>query len=151
MVQVKNDFMRIMPMTAKNKSDLALEIHCRKAIEQSLGDLSQLPEELLTCIINVYREFMVCYLNVLRQNENRSADWMPAAVRIDAKLTDQMRHFFSDYQHITKKFYKLNQDIDRLKAMDKDRHIKLYQFRIDEILEWCESQNTSGGQNEQTV
>ena len=138
-------------MTAKNKQDLALEILCRKAIQQNLGDLSQLPEELWTCIFSVYREFMTCYLNVLRQNENRSADWMPAAVRIDAGLTDQMRHFFSDYQHITKKFYKLNQDVGRLKAMDRDRHIKLYQFTIDEILERCEPRHTSGGQDEQTV
>jgi len=104
-------------MTAKTKTELAVDNLCRKAIEQNLGDLSQLPQELLTCIFSVYREFMTCYLNVLRQNENRSADWMPAAVRIDAGLTDQMRHFFSDYQHITRRFYKLNQDIHRLKAM----------------------------------
>ena len=138
-------------MTAKTKTEPAVDNLCRKAIEQNLGDLSQLPQELLSCIFGVYREFMTCYLNILRQNENKPADWMPAAVRIDAELTDQMRHFFSDYQHITRKFYKLNQDIVRLKTMDKDRHIKLYQFTIDEILQQCEPLNTSGGQDEKTV
>ena len=138
-------------MTAKKNSDNALEILCRTAIEQNLGDLSELPKKLVDCVFRVYREFMTCYLNVIRQNENRSADWMPAAVRIDAELTDQMRHFFSDYQHITRKFYKLNQDINRLKTINKDRHIKLYQFTIDEILQQCESPNTSGGQDEKTV
>ena len=135
-------------MTAAKNSDTALETLCRSAIKQNLGDLSGLPNELVDCVFRVYREFMTCYLNVIRQNENRSADWMPAAVRIDAELTDQMRHFFSDYQHITKKFHKLNQDIERLKAMDRGRHIKLYQFTIDEILERCKTQNTSGGQDE---
>ena len=138
-------------MTAENRTELAVDNLCRKAIEQNLGDLSQLPQELLTCIFSVYREFMICYLNVLRQNENRSADWIPAEIRIDAGLTDQMRHFFSDYQHITRKFYKLNQDIKRFKAMDKDRHIELYQFTIDEILQQCEPLNTSGGQDGKTV
>ena len=138
-------------MTANTKTELAADMLCRKAIEQNLGDLSKLPEELLTCIFRVYREFMTGYLNVLRQKEDRSADWIPATVRIDTELADQMRHFFSDYQHITRKFYKLNRDINRLKAMDKDRHIKLYQFTIDDILQQCEPLNTSGGQNEQTV
>ncbi len=138
-------------MTATINSASTLEILCRSAIEQNLGDLSELPNELVDCVFRVYREFVTGYLNVLRQNENRSADWMPAEIRIDAGLTDQMRHFFSDYQHITRKFYKLNQDINRLKAMDKDRHIDLYQFTIDEILQQCESQNTSGGLDEQTV
>ena len=138
-------------MTAKTKTERAVDMLCRRAIEQNLGDLSQLPEELLTCIFRVYREFMTAYLNVLRQNENRPADWIPATVRIDAGLTDQMRHFFSDYQHITLKFYKLNRDINRLKAMDKDRHIELYQFTIDDILQQCEPLNTSGGQDEKTV
>jgi hypothetical protein len=138
-------------MTATKNSANALEILCRSAIEQNLGDLSELPNELVDCVFRVYREFVACYLNVLRQNESRSADWMPAEIRIDAGLTDQMRHFFSDYQHITRKFYKLNQDINRLKAMDKDRHIKLYQFTIDEILQQCEPINPSGGLDEQTV
>ena len=138
-------------MTAKTKTERAVDMLCRRAIEQNLGDLSQLPEELLTCIFRVYREFMTAYLNVLRQNENRPADWIPATVRIDAGLTDQMRHFFSDYQHITLKFYKLNRDINRLKAMDKDRHIQLYQFTIDDILQQCEPLNTSGGQDEKNV
>jgi hypothetical protein len=138
-------------MTATKNSANALEILCRSAIEQNLGDLSELPDELVDCVFRVYREFVSCYLNVLRQNESRSDDWMPAKIRIDAGLTDQMRHFFSDYQHITRKFYKLNQDINRLKAMDKDRHIKLYQFTIDDILQQCEPHNPSGGRDEQTV
>jgi hypothetical protein len=136
----------MMPMTASNNQDRALDILCRTAIEENLGDISTLPENLLNCVFRVYREFMACYLNILRQNENRAADWIPATITIDAGLTDQMRHFFSDYQHITKRFYKLNREMERLGEMDKDRHLKLYQFTIDKILEVCKPQDIPGGQ-----
>ena len=133
-------------MTAKNNQDLGLETLCRAAIEENLGDISKLPEDLLSCVFSVYREFMTCYLNILRQKENRPADWIPSKVTIDTGLTDQMRHFFSDYQHITKKYYTLNQDMARLGAMDKNRHLKLYQFTIDKILASCEPPVSPGGQ-----
>ena len=133
-------------MTAMKDQKIALEKLCCAAIEENLGAVSGLPEELVDCVFNVYREFMGSYLNILRQNENRPADWIPATVSIDAGLTDQMRHFFSDYQHITKKFYKLNQDMERLRALDKNSHFKLYQFTIDKILEGCEPQAPPGGQ-----
>ena len=125
-------------MPASKSQGRGLELLCRTAINENLGDISTLPAELLNCVFNVYREFMTCYLNILRQKENRPADWIPATVTIDAGLTDQMRHFFSDYQHITKRFYKLNQDMERLGAMDKGRHLKLYQFTIEEILKECD-------------
>ena len=133
-------------MPASNNQDHALDKLCRTAIEENLGDISKLPKELLICVFKVYREFMACYLNILRQNEHRPADWIPARVTIDAGLTDQMRHFFSDYQHITKRYYQLNRDMARLGAMDRDRHQKLYQFTIDKILEGCDPQDAPGGQ-----
>ena len=133
-------------MTASNNPDLGLDVLCHKAIEKNLGDISNLPDKLLNCVFEVYREFMRCYLNILRQKENRPADWIPPTVTIDNALTDQMRHFFSDYQHITKRYYKLNQDMGRLAAMDKNRHLKLYQFTIDKILEGCEPPDAPGGQ-----
>lgn len=127
-------------MNALKHQDNALAKLCQAAIERRLGDISELPEELVDCIFNAYREFVTCYLNILRQKENRSDAWMPENLSIDPELTDQMRHFFSDYQHITKEFYKLNQMMDRLQEIDKDNQVKLYQHQIDEILKWFERQ-----------
>ena len=138
-------------MTAAKNSDTALEILCRSAIKQNLGDLSGLPNELVDCVFRVYGEFMTCYLNVLRQKEDRPADWIPPTVSIDAELTDQMRHFFSDYQHITRDFYKLNQDMNRLQAIDRDSHLELYQLAIDEIIERFKPQDAPGGPNGKTA
>ena len=111
-----------------------LEKFCNTAIEQRLGDISGLPEELVAHIRKVYREFITGYLNMLRQREKKPADWNPESLSIDAELIDGMRHFFSDYQHITRAFYRLNQKMDRLWEIDKVNQFTLYQHTIDDIL-----------------
>jgi hypothetical protein len=124
-------------MTLSNRQDNALKSLCRKAIEHRLGDISGLPEDLAAHVLIVYREFVACYLNILRQSEQKPADWMPETLTIDPELTDGMRHFFSDYQHITRKFDSLNQKIDRLQEIDKDSQPNLYRHTIDDILKYC--------------
>ena len=83
----------------------AIDRLCRTTIEEKWGDLSRLPKELVDGVFAVYRDFMPCYLNILRQQDNKSFDWIPETVSIDSEVTDQMSHFFSDYQHITRKFF----------------------------------------------
>jgi hypothetical protein len=111
-----------------------LEKFCNIAIEQRLGDISGLPKELVAYIEKVYRDFIAGYLNMLRQRENKPADWTPETLSIDAELTNEMRHFFSDYQHITRAFYRLNRKMERLQEIDKDSQHSLYQHMIDDIL-----------------
>ena len=84
---------------------------------------------------------------MLRQIENIPADWTPESLSIDAELTDGMRYFFSDCQHITRAFYRLNQKMDRLWEIDRDNQYTLYQHKIDEIL----SQVNVGGDFETTT
>jgi len=122
-------------MKAKKTQEGALQQLCRTVIEQKLGNLSGLPQELADCVFHIYREFMIGYLNMLRQQDNRPEDWIPETVRIDSDLTDQMRHFFSDYQHITREFYRLNQKMEQLQETGKERHLNLYRDMIDNILE----------------
>jgi len=78
-------------MTLSSRQDNALENLCRKAIEHRLGDISGLPEDLAAHVLIVYREFVACYLNILRQSEKKPADWMPESLSIDPELTDGMR------------------------------------------------------------
>ena len=121
-------------MTALNNQDNDLEKLCSVAIEQRLGDISGLPKDLVEHVLNSYRRFIASYLNMLRQKENKPANWTPETLSIDTELADGMRHFFSDYQHITREFYRLNQKMDRLQEIDKDSQLKLYQHAIDDIL-----------------
>jgi len=107
------------------------------ALTQRMGNISALPEELTDKIVCAYHQFVDAYLNVLRQKENKPLDWFPRTLSIDPELADGMRHFYSDYQHITRKFFKLNQKLDRLRAIDKNSQFTLFQDRIDKILELC--------------
>ena len=129
-------------MTAMNNPESALEKLCNAAIERRLGDLSGLPKELDAYVVKVYREFISSYLNMLRQRENKPTDWTPETLSIEPELTDGMRHFFSDYQHIAKEFNRLNLKMDRLQEIDKDNQGNLYQHTIDDILKQFNLQAT---------
>ena len=48
-----------------------LEKFCNTAIEQRLGDISDLPEELVAHTRKVYRDFIIGYSNMLRQREKK--------------------------------------------------------------------------------
>jgi len=102
-----------------------------------LGNLTAWPENFTTEVLKIYQQFIEAYLNILRQQKQKPLDWFPRYLSIDPELADGMRHFYSDYQHITKKFYKMNQELDRLKAIDKSSQSKLYQEKVDEIVQLC--------------
>ena len=102
-----------------------------------MGDLSAWPEKFTVAVLQLYRQFIEAYLNILRQQERKPPDWFPPYLSIDPELADDMRHFFSDYQHITRKFFKLNQKLDWLREIDKDMQPKSYQEVFDEIVELC--------------
>jgi hypothetical protein len=106
-------------------------------IGRSGGDLATWPEKFTAAVLEVYRQFIEAYLNILRQQEHKPLDWFPRYLSIDPELADGMRHFYSDYQHITRKFFKLNQKLDRLREVHNDKQSKLFQDRIDEIFELC--------------
>lgn len=111
-----------------------LKAFCQAAIATRLGDISSLPDKLVDHIRHIYRDFIVAYLNMLRQKENKPDSWYPQKWSIDPELADEMRHFFSDYQHITRHYYRLNAQMDQLAGIDKDRQPNLYRHTIEEIL-----------------
>jgi hypothetical protein len=112
-----------------------LDAFCRNAIKDQVGDMATLPDKLADHIRRIYREFIAAYLNMLRQKENKPDSWYPPNWSIDLELADEMRHFFSDYQHITRNFFILNAKLDRLAAIDKDRQPNLYQDVVEDILQ----------------
>jgi len=87
-------------MTPKNEAHPWLADMTEAAIEHHLGDISDFPETLKSRITNVYMPFVDGYINFLRQKDNQAPDWVPPKWAFDSELADDMRHFFSDYQHI---------------------------------------------------
>ena len=116
------------------KPDSRIRSFCEAIIAKRLGDISTLPNRLVKHVFHVYGDFIAAYLNVLRQKEGKPRDWFPESLSIDPALVDEMRHFFSDYQHITKAFLTLNKQMDGLHGIDKDKQPNLYQHKVASIL-----------------
>jgi hypothetical protein len=116
------------------KPDSRIHRFCEAIIAKRLGDISTLPNRLVKHVFHVYADFIDAYLNVLRQKEAKPRNWFPESLSIDPALGDQMRHFFSDYQHITKAFLTLNKQIDELREIDKDKQPNLYEHAVARIL-----------------
>lgn len=103
------------------------------------SDMRAWPAKFTAEVLRVYQQFIEAYLNVLRQKEIKPQDWFPQTLSIDPELADGMRHFYSDYQHITRKFFQLNRKLDRLREVEIDNNPKLFQDIFDEIIElWAE-------------
>jgi hypothetical protein len=111
------------------------ESFCDLAFQSELGDPSDLPPDLLARVKLVYREFVPAYLDMLRQKERKPADWFPDRWRLDLDLVDDMRHFFSDQQFITRKFLMLNAGIRQLREIDRGRQPDRFRSAVDELLQ----------------
>ena len=120
-------------MSIKNENTQVDRV-CQAIIAQRLGEISDLPEALTKFIYRTYREFITSYLNVLRQKEGKAPDWFPESLSIYPELVDDMRHFFSDHQHITRAFLTLNKQMDALREINKKKQPKLYEHTIASIL-----------------
>ena len=116
------------------KPDSRIQPLCEAIIAKRLGDISILPDKLVKHVFLVYGDFIAAYLNVLRQKEGKPRDWFPESLSIDPVWGDEMRHFFSDYQHIAKAFLTLNKQIDELREIDKDKQPNLYEHAVAGIL-----------------
>jgi hypothetical protein len=121
-------------MNDKNGDTHTLEEMRAAAIESHLGDISNLPAALATYVRDVYSDFVQGYLNLLRQKENKHRDWFPVTWSLDRELADDMRHFFSDYQHIANAFFAINIEIEQLRKIDPQRQPDLYRDAVENIL-----------------
>ncbi|MGD2022958.1 MAG: hypothetical protein PVG08_18225 [Desulfobacterales bacterium] len=120
---------------SKTTPDRRIQRFCEAIIAKRLGDISTLPNRLVKHVFHVYVDFIAAYLNVLRQKEGKPQEWFPESLSIDPAMGDEMRHFFSDYQHIAKAFLTLNRQIDELRDIDKDKQPNLYEHTVDSILD----------------
>jgi hypothetical protein len=142
---IESNFMRGHAMISNKNNINELEKFFKAATKKHLGDIATLPEELAVYVKQVYLEFISLYLNSLRHKENKSTSWFPQTWSIDLELADDMRHFFSDSQHVTKEFFSLNAKIERLGEIDKESQPNLYQHAIEDILKMRERLRGKGG------
>ena len=101
------------------------------AIKSEIGDIDQLPHSVAARVRDVYGEFIPVYTEMIRIRENQHRDWRPQILPIDPDMVENMLHFFSDYQHLTRAFKRLNREVKILLALD--RHSEPH--RYDELAE----------------
>jgi len=119
-------------MKSDNSDIHKLQDMCAAAIKNHLRDISDLPEVLANHVRDVYGDFVHGYLNLLRQKEKKPRDWFPRIWSFDPELADDMRHFFSDYQHIANAFLSINGRIEQLRKIDPDRQPELYREAVED-------------------
>jgi len=101
------------------------------AIKTEIGDIDQLPDAVAARVRDVYGEFMPVYTEMIRIKGNQHRDRQPAMLPIDPDMVEDMLHFFSDYQHLTRAFKRLNREVKTLLSLD--RHSEPH--RYDELAE----------------
>ena len=89
------------------------------AIRSEIGDIDQLPDAVAARVRDVYGEFMPVYTEMIRIMKNQHRDQRPAILPIDPDMVEDMLHFFSDYQHLTRAFKRLNREVKILLALDR--------------------------------
>ena len=102
-----------------------------RAIKSEIGNIDQLPDAVAARVRDVYGEFMPVYTEMIRIKGNQQRDRQPAMLPIDPDMVEDMLHFFSDYQHLTRAFKRLNREVKTLLALD--RHSEPH--RYDELAE----------------
>ena len=102
-----------------------------RAIKSEIGNIDQLPDAVSARVRDVYGEFMPVYTEMIRIKGNQHRDRRPAILPIDPDMVEDMLHFFSDYQHLTRAFKRLNREVKTLLSLD--RHSEPH--RYDELAE----------------
>jgi hypothetical protein len=118
---------------AKDAAKERLAALCAAAIRERLGRIDDLPQDTMRLVEKTYRDFIEVYVEILRMRNHRPAGWMPESLVLDDKVLEGMRHFFSDYQHITRHFLQLNERLDALRKIDRNRDPQLFQEQLKRI------------------
>jgi hypothetical protein len=114
------------------------------AINDKLGPLDDLPPAVRKRVKEVYRAFVQAYVEIIRMKDGRGRDWLPESIIIDPEVTEDMRHFFSDYQHLTNDFLWTNAKIESIRSIDKEVTPGLYEERVNAVLLRGRAENVMG-------
>ncbi|MFZ0133923.1 MAG: hypothetical protein WAK95_15395 [Desulfobacterales bacterium] len=118
-------------------SEQSMQQLIESAIKSEIGDIDHLPHSVAVRVRDVYGEFIPVYTAMIRIRENRHRDWRSTILPIDPDMVEDMLHFFSDYQHLTRAFKRLNREVKILMTMDRNCEPHRYD-------EWAEN-IVSGG------
>ena len=123
-----------MPMVSDESSGagraakLATELLTRK-----LGRLGDYPETIVEQALQTYEVFVRAYIGIMRFKDPLYPADRTDSLQIDMAVVDEMRHFYSDYQHITRDFLRMDRLLSQLARTNRENQPQRYQQIIDEI------------------
>lgn len=104
------------------------------AIQSEIGDIDRLPHHIAARIRDVYGKFIPIYLEMIRIRENHPRDWRPGVLPLEPDMLEDMLHFFSDHQHITRAFMRLNRRVQLLATLDPEKDSRRYTEVVESIV-----------------
>jgi len=102
-------------------------------LKQKLGRLEAYPQSAVERAVQVYRPFLIAYLDIVQLQDLPTIDEQAPDFRIDKVVVDEMRHFFSDYQHLTREYIRMDNLIARLARTNRELEPHLFQQIVDDI------------------
>ena len=120
------------PKPAGNNQNLLRVIET--AIASTLGSIDTLPDNVVVKLREVYREFIPAYLEMIRIRDNRPKKWQPDTLVIESDVVDGMGHFYSDYQHVARRFQEINRQAKQLMALNREDDVHRYDALVEQII-----------------
>ena len=105
----------------------------RRAMEEELGSLAHLPQDVQRHLQTVYDEAGMAYLGWRRIQDQQPEDWFPPETAFDARLLSDLGHFYSDYQQVIKSMTAIRERVKRIQATDPSREPERYQRLIEDL------------------
>jgi hypothetical protein len=121
----KIEFDAIPPMPY-NEEILSDTHWIRRAMENELGKLDQLPLDIRHHVWAVYRDAGKAYLGWRRIQKHKASDWFPQKAVFDASLLRELKHFYSDYQQVVHALEYTRALVNRLRSVDPQKNPRRY-------------------------
>ena len=104
------------------------------AIESEIGQIDPLPPHVVARLKEVYGAFLSGYVEIIRLKENHPKEWQPEKIAIDPDVVEEMLHFFSDYQHLTRDFREINKKVKNLLKLNREDDPRHFDACVEEIV-----------------
>ena len=115
-----------------------MQLLIASVIETELGSIDALPAEVTARVREIYEAFLPVYIEMIRIRDGHSTDWQPRKIVPDPAVVEDMRHFFSDYQDLSRSFQRINRQVKHLLTIDRQAEPHRFERCVQDIV--------SGGQ-----
>lgn len=119
-------------MTDVNNSAQAAAL-TEALLARKLRPARDYPAAFVQKVRQTYTQFLKAYLDLIQLQGSAAPALQADTFRVDETVVDEMRHFFSDYQHITREYIRVARLLASLGRIDRQKQPHLFQQVLDEV------------------